>query len=387
VDIKTSNLYQYLTVESKELDFANLESVLRDKRNKLSQNNLTNLVEYFIKHDFIFPLHTLFKFYPRIKQLSRALGSAYFIGNLDIVKLFSSHGASFYMSLGLTETQLDLYDLSHIGDYASFGISDEFALDNHLTENTYLLKGTETDRLDCLKHLVGLRTLDVYQKAMITSLAYHHNDMKIFHYMINFSPYIIESLTSKFSEKLVINIHKNDNKPLQNDLIAYLNQNLNNLVSHDFVLNERTKYYEKLYPLKKKYPVIYDEYIVVPTISWFASISKNSFIKLSKNKHFELVRVHNKEMLEARIRINDLEKKSIIYEIKARLRKKQGKVDLFHLLEIKFDNTWATYELPSANDELVMLAAFAGMSIFFGKVNFTMVDGSHYNNLKKEEKP
>ena len=237
------------TIESVIEYIATLGSVTSFKKafaitSALDDYTLSRLIEIAVERDEINIAKIVFNKYSSISFTARALGMALYGGLLSFVELIIQHKGNIITRSTLTDNESNTYKLierskgfygpgnKYRAEFSSLAISSRFRYLGKYNPVEKMKKGTEKARLACIKLLIKHKLYDPFSLGLMTTLAFHEEDLAIVDALLPLSPYVIEKVRTVTKRSIGFNsLSKSSRKRLD----TYLAEDPEKLVSQSYL--------------------------------------------------------------------------------------------------------------------------------------------------------
>jgi hypothetical protein len=319
--------------------------------NELDAFTLSRMIEICVEKEKIEQAKLIFNKYPKIPFLSRALGMAMYGGMLAFVNLIVDYGGHILTRHRYDEKGMNIYGLierskgfyaagnQYHAEFSSLAIGDRFRYHGKTNSVLKIKKGSEADRLKCIRVLFDHQQYDEFSLGLMTTLAMHDDQHEIANYMLGFKPYILEKVRTANKRSIGISfLGKESKKRLE----SYLKDNKDMLTNEDDLKNiARQKFRDQAI----KTDVIEElrmPYYIKKIIDWFQQEVNRKVTDIEGDPSFEKVTIDKQIVFEKLIG-----KKDVKVRIKAT---KHGTLDLFPYVDIKYEKAFIRFVMPSPRD-------------------------------------
>ena len=237
------------TIESVIEYIATLGSVTSFKKafaitSALDDYTLSRLIEIAVERDEINIAKIVFNKYSSIPFTARALGMALYGGLLSFVELIIQHKGNIITRSTLTDNESNTYKLierskgfhgpgnEYRAEFSSLAISSRFRYLGKYNPVEKMKKGTEKARLACIKLLIKHKLYDLFSLGLMTTLAFHEEDLAIVDALLPLSPYVIEKVRTVTKRSIGFN---SLSKSSRSRLDTYVAEDPEKLVSESYL--------------------------------------------------------------------------------------------------------------------------------------------------------
>lgn len=321
------------------------------RSDELDVFTLSRMIEICVEKEQIEQAKLIFKQYPKIPFLSRALGMAMYGGMLTFVSLIIDHGGHILTRHRYDEKDLNLYGLierskgfyaagnQYHAEFSSLAIGDRFRYHGKTNSVLKIKKGSQADRLQCVKILLDHQQYDEFSLGLMTTLAMHDDQHEIAKYLLGFNPYILEKVRTANKRSIGISVFGKESKKR---LESYLKDNKDKLTNEDDLKSIARQNFRDQALKTDVIEELRMPYYIKKIIDWFQQEVNRKVADIEVDPSFEKVNIDKQEVFEKLIGKKDVKVRMMVTKL--------GTLDLFPYVDIKYEKAFIRFVMPSPKD-------------------------------------
>ena len=318
---------------------------------ELDAFTLSKMIEICVEKDEIEQARLIFKKYPKIPFLSRALGMALYGGLLAFVTLIIDHGGHILTRHRFEEKDLNAYGLierskgfyeagnQYHAEFSSLAIGDRFRYHGKTNSVMKIKRGSEANRLKCIKVLLDHQQYDEFSLGLMATLAMHEDQHEIAKSLLGLKPYILEKVRTANKRSIGMSAFSKTSKER---LEFYLKNNKDMLTDETDLKSIARQNYRDQATTTNIIEELRMPYYIKKIIDWFQQEMNRKVTDIETDPRFEKVTFDKQEVFETLI-----EKKNVKVRI---IFTKLGTLDLFPYVDIKYAKAFIRFVMPSPRD-------------------------------------